>query len=144
MDEGRQKPQVMLTPSISYWAEGFDVPSLGVARVVHALADAEVRKAGAYADLLYAVLLETSWQGVTSAFEHGAKKYAPRDWEKFGSSPAEAIDIYLAAAKRHMLSVLSGDDVDAESGLRHLAHVGACALLLVWLEEQVGKSEVQI
>jgi hypothetical protein len=56
------------------------------------------------------------------AFSDGAQKYGPYNWrEKTVSSR-----IYVAAAMRHILQYLDGEDIDPKSGVHHLGHAKAC------------------
>ena len=57
---------------------------------------------------------------------HGAKKYEPRNWER-------GVDWgrYYGAALRHLLAWWSGEDLDKESGLHHLAHAMCCVMFLL-------------
>jgi hypothetical protein len=56
------------------------------------------------------------------AFSDGAKKYGPYNWrEKTVSSR-----VYIAAAMRHILQYLDGEDTDPKSGCHHLGHAKAC------------------
>lgn len=52
----------------------------------------------------------------------GAAKYGAFNWQ---DDPVDATT-YYSAAMRHLLQWFSGEDVDAESGASHLAHVRAC------------------
>lgn len=51
----------------------------------------------------------------------GEKKYGPFNWRK---APIRAT-VYISAAMRHLAQWMDGEDIDAESGLSHLAHVRA-------------------
>ena len=53
--------------------------------------------------------------------EFGAKKYAKNNWKK-GFLYSRSI----AAALRHIFAFNSGEDVDPESGLSHIAHAVCC------------------
>lgn len=57
---------------------------------------------------------------------YGAKKYSERNWEQ-GMSWGRM----YAAAQRHLLAFWSGEDIDPESGLSHLAHAGFNILALL-------------
>jgi hypothetical protein len=63
---------------------------------------------------------------IAKAFEFGAKKYGRynylggMEWTRIGS-----------ALLRHTYKWLWGQDNDDESGLHHLAHVGACVIMLL-------------
>lgn len=72
---------------------------------------------------------------VAKAFMHGEKKYGRynylngMDWHRI-----------IAASMRHISSFNSGEDIDTESGLNHLAHAGACiAMLLTYYAQNLGK-----
>lgn len=54
--------------------------------------------------------------------ELGAAKYGPYNWrEKKVTATA-----YISAAMRHLMSLLDGEDIDAESNQSHAAHVRSC------------------
>lgn len=57
----------------------------------------------------------------------GAKKYGPYNWR----GKKVLLTVYIEAAMRHLLSCLDGEWNDRESGQPHLAHVGACALIVL-------------
>lgn len=59
-------------------------------------------------------------KGLVSVLTYGAKKYGDRNWEKGmkWSRPYGAI-------LRHLLAFWEGEEIDSESGLPHLDHVGA-------------------
>lgn len=57
----------------------------------------------------------------------GAAKYGAFNWQ---NDPVDATT-YYSAAIRHLLQWYSGEDVDAESGASHLAHVRACMAILL-------------
>lgn len=67
-------------------------------------------------------------ESVAKVFEHGAKKYgAPFTYRK-GIPPEEL----WAAAMRHLIAIQSGEQTDTESGLPHMAHVAANALMALY------------
>lgn len=63
---------------------------------------------------------------IAKAFEFGAKKYGRynylggMEWTRIGS-----------ALLRHTYAWVWGEDCDEESGLHHLAHAGACVIMLL-------------
>ena len=59
------------------------------------------------------------------ALDYGAKKYAKRNWER-----GMDWSIPYACLMRHLMAWFSGEDRDAESGLNHLDHVLANAMML--------------
>lgn len=71
-------------------------------------------------------LLSTSWlMGVGAVLTFGAKKYASHNWRK-GMSHSRLI----AAALRHLLAYMGGEDVDPETGFSHLYHLSCCIMFL--------------
>jgi hypothetical protein len=63
---------------------------------------------------------------ITKVLRYGAKKYAPRNWEK-GMKWSRP----YAALIRHMWAWWRGEDYDKETGMLHLAHAGCCILFLL-------------
>jgi hypothetical protein len=60
----------------------------------------------------------------------GAKKYGPNNWQKV----TDGIDRYYAALMRHITAYRSGEFLDDESGLTHLAHA-MCNLIFLYALE---------
>ena len=57
----------------------------------------------------------------------GAAKYGPWNWRQ---NKVELMT-YLGAMRRHIDAVMSGEDLDPESGAHHLGHVAAgCAIVI--------------
>jgi hypothetical protein len=56
---------------------------------------------------------------------YGAKKYSPHNWRR----GFEWSRLY-AAALRHLLAHMSGEDKDPETGLSHLSHAACCLMFL--------------
>lgn len=61
---------------------------------------------------------------------YGKKKYSANNWRK-----GLAWSRVLAAAIRHILSYLGGEDKDSETGLSHIAHAACCLMFLLEFEE---------
>jgi hypothetical protein len=57
--------------------------------------------------------------GLVAVLTFGAKKYSPNGWR----TVPNAKDRYTSAMMRHMYALSVGEDVDKESGLRHIDHV---------------------
>lgn len=72
-------------------------------------------------------------RAIAAAMEHGAVKYEPWNWQDVEKPQAEINELY-AALLRHTLAASdpSENDIDAESGLHHIAHAGACVMLLLY------------
>lgn len=58
----------------------------------------------------------------SKVFQLGAAKYGPYNWRE----KKVRATVYIAAAMRHLASVLDGEDIDPESGQSHIAHARAC------------------
>lgn len=58
---------------------------------------------------------------------HGARKYGAWNWR----TATVRATVYVAAARRHLAQWLDGADLDAESGLSHLAHARANLGILI-------------
>ena len=63
---------------------------------------------------------------VLMILEFGAKKYARDNWKKIEP------ERYEKAAMRHLISYVTGELNDPESGKSHLAHLVCNALFLMW------------
>ena len=61
------------------------------------------------------------------AFEDGARKYGAYNWRK---DPVEAMT-YIAAAKRHLLNYLDGEQRTSDSNVHNLGAVMACCAILL-------------
>jgi hypothetical protein len=72
-------------------------------------------------DLLDPLALE----GLAAVLAFGAKKYAANNW-RGGISYSRL----LGALLRHTFAILRGEDVDQESGLPHVDHLGCCWMFL--------------
>jgi hypothetical protein len=74
---------------------------------------------------------------VAKVLEFGAKKYAPRNWEKgMDWSRVEA------SLRRHLLRWKMGEDIDPETGLLHVAHIATnAAFLIAYTRRGVGNDD---
>ena len=61
--------------------------------------------------------------------EHGARKYAVDNWKHVRPRSR-----YFSACLRHLASYQSGEKLDPESGLPHLAHAICCLVFLSYFE----------
>jgi len=71
-----------------------------------------------------------SLQEVQRVMDYGAKKYAENNW-MYVKRPRFR---YLAALFRHVIAYANGEQLDAESGLHHLAHAVCCCLFIIHFE----------
>jgi len=72
-------------------------------------------------DLLDPMALE----GTAVVLTYGATKYAERNWEK-----GMAWSKVIASLLRHVFLFMKGEDIDKESGLPHVDHIGTNAMFL--------------
>ena len=67
---------------------------------------------------------------LAKVMQGGAAKYGKFNWRESGIDIAD----YYSAIQRHLLALMSGVELDPESGLHQMAHVMAnCAIVLDWL-----------
>lgn len=74
-------------------------------------------------DLLDASFLEA----VSEILHFGAHKYAAHNWRK-----GIVVSRLIAASLRHLFAIMRGEDIDAETGKPHTAHLGCCVMFLHW------------
>jgi len=60
-------------------------------------------------------------------FELGARKYGEFNWR----NKKVRLRVYIEAIKRHVMALEAGENMDAESGLPHEAHIAACSMILM-------------
>ena len=58
---------------------------------------------------------------VALVLQHGADKYGARNWRK----DKIRVSTYVAAVRRHIGAINDGEDIDPDSGMHHMAHIGA-------------------
>lgn len=64
---------------------------------------------------------------VGKVMDLGAAKYGPFNWRSTGL----CLQTYIDAIRRHTDALAGGQNIDPESGESHMAHVAACALLVL-------------
>jgi hypothetical protein len=71
-------------------------------------------------------LLDPSYlEGVASVLGFGANKYTAYNWRN-----GIAVSRLISAAYRHLGAINKGEDLDPESGLPHVYHLGCCTMFL--------------
>lgn len=66
---------------------------------------------------------------VAKAMENGAKRYSKANWRN--EDQKVKMTVYLAAALRHVLALIDGEDCASDSGLPHAAHAAASLGILL-------------
>ena len=69
-----------------------------------------------------------SLEGMVRVLEYGADKYARDNWKK--GMPVTKISESLM---RHLFAFLGGEDIDPESGCRHISHVLCNAMFIEYI-----------
>lgn len=74
---------------------------------------------------------------ITEILDFGARKYAPRNWEK-----GMAWHRLFRASIGHLWAWWRGEAADSETGKSHLAHAGCCVLFLIAYElRNIGEDD---
>ncbi len=82
----------------------------------------------------FSLLPSQIWQ-VIDVLEFGSKKYGVANWQNVDN----AKERYFNACHRHLQAWWSGERLDKESGLPHLAHAVCCLLFLMWGDDELAK-----
>jgi len=77
------------------------------------------------AELAYMATMPNAWRGFARVCTYGGTKYARYNY-LIGAPYSQYVNCLL----RHLLAFMEGEDVDAESGCRHLDHLVWNALML--------------
>lgn len=63
---------------------------------------------------------------ISHVMREGAAKYGDHNWRG-----GMAWSRLIAAAMRHLTAFNAGEDLDPETGLSHIAHLGCCAMFIL-------------
>lgn len=74
---------------------------------------------------------------LASAMMDGARKYGAFNWR----DNAVLARVYIAAARRHLLQFLDGENIDPTSGVHHLGHAMACCAIILDAQETGNLSD---
>ena len=86
-------------------------------------------------DLVLGNFANALW-GVGLVGTYGARKYTDNGWQEVNNP----IERYSNALLRHYINFRSGEELDAESGLPHLAHLAWNALAILELYVRMKKA----
>lgn len=71
-------------------------------------------------------LLDSEYlEGVAGVLSFGARKYAAHNWRN-----GITVSRLVGASYRHLSAINKGEDIDSESGLPHVYHLGCCTMFL--------------
>ena len=73
---------------------------------------------------------------IAKVLTYGQEKYPEPENNWFVVSKPKDLKRYKAAVLRHMSRVMQGEELDDESGLRHLAHIATNCLFIMELEDK--------
>lgn len=79
--------------------------------------------------LRYSLIPPEMTKSLAEVLTYGAKKYKPNNWQQVDDKSR-----YEDALYRHLEAYRSGEQVDPESGLHHLAHAMTNVGFLLWLD----------
>lgn len=74
----------------------------------------------------YALIPVEALREIARVYGYGAEKYEPNNWRR-----GYAWSLSYSALQRHLNAFWSGEEIDPESGLPHLAHAGFHILALL-------------
>lgn len=83
----------------------------------------------------YSLIPSSALASIVDVLEYGATKYAPDNWKHVEN----ARERYYNASMRHVQAWWSGEQVDSESGLPHLAHAICSLMFLMTLDGEQGE-----
>lgn len=80
-------------------------------------------------------------EDIVKVLDFGAKKYAPRNWEK-----GIVYSRVYGALMRHLVAwwMKENGGRDKETGLSHLAHAGCCVLFLIAFEKRIVGADIEL
>lgn len=78
----------------------------------------------------YTLLAPCFLEGVIKVLEHGVQTYGFENWKK-GIEERRL----LSAIARHLFAIIGGEDIDQNSGIAHIYHIGANVQFLSWYRE---------
>ena len=82
-----------------------------------------------YGKLQWSLLPFEELKDVVKVLMRGAEKYSPDNWKK-----CDNVTRYKDALMRHVIAYVSGEKIDSEFGLSHLAHAVCNCLFLMWFD----------
>lgn len=86
--------------------------------------------------LRYSLVPPIAIKAIAEVLTFGAKKYAPNSWQNVENGEVR----YLDALMRHLEAYRSGESIDPDSGLSHLAHAIANMAFLCHFEKERNES----
>lgn len=74
-------------------------------------------------------------EDIVKVYTAGAEKYGPNKWQYLD----DGYNRYKAALFRHLLEYEKGNEIDEETGCKHLAQVVWNAIAMLYYSKQKGK-----
>lgn len=91
-------------------------------------------------ELANALISRAGLADVSRAFDFGARAYAPWNWMERIWDDATSAE-YVSAVYRHLVAEHNGEPNAPDSGVSHVAHAAAGALIWLWHERRAGDEE---
>lgn len=82
--------------------------------------------------LRYGLIPPSATKALAQVLTYGAKKYKPNNWQEVDDTTR-----YIDALYRHLEAWRSGEKLDEESGLSHLAHALTNVAFLLHLDDEI-------
>lgn len=82
------------------------------------------------------LILYRDWEESVRVFEFGARKYATWNWAK-----GMAWSIPVGCILRHAKAILGGEEIDQDSGLRHMGHIVCNLHMLAWYQDHYPEGD---
>ena len=73
------------------------------------------------------LLPPVAMEQIAWVLKHGAERYGKYNWR----DNKVCMTTYISAMRRHLGSWQDGEDLDPDSGISHLAHIAASAMILL-------------
>ena len=90
--------------------------------------------------LEYGLLPPLALEETVKVLTFGAQKYERDNWQRVPDSKRR----YFDAAQRHLWAWKSGEQIDQETGINHLAHAMCCLMFLYEHDVKYSKEDVDI
>jgi Domain of unknown function (DUF5664) len=118
---------ILETPNKWYSLGGLNPPPVPFPPIIGKINPQEASKYDS-SKLRYELTDPLAIQGLVKVLDFGAKKYAVDNWRK--GFPYSRI---VASLERHLAAFKAGEDIDPESGLPHIDHLGCNWMFLSFL-----------
>lgn len=124
-----ERQQPFIVPGTEYFPGGGDMQT--TTELVLSLPDSNPKTAFGTKKPSFHCIPPAALVYLGAVMKNGADKYGVMNWREH----AVTFSVYYNAALRHLFAILDGEWLDPESGQPHLAHVMACATVILDAKE---------